>query len=159
MLYLSRIKKFLTKSGGIVTPGTSQKIACEEGRYTTGTIYVAGDSNLSSENIKSGVSIFGVSGTLKGLEYYSGSIVFSRYNMQCYYTDKNGFQEETGRNNTTKNIDVLKNTMIYINTNTLPMYPHLIDCDLVETAEWVSNVMGYVIRPTANNFKISMIDV
>ena len=157
MLYLSRIKKFLTKSGGIVTPGTSQKIACEEGRYTTGTIYVAGDSNLNSENIKSGVSIFGVSGTLKGLEYYSGSIVFPRYNVQCYYTDKNGFQEETGRN-TTKNIDVLKNTMIYININTLPMYPSLTNCDLVERVEWGSMVMGYVIRPTANNFKISMID-
>lgn len=158
MLYLSRIKKFLTKSGGIVTPGTSQKIACEEGRYTTGTIYVAGDSNLNSENIKSGVSIFGVSGTLKGLEYYSGSIEFPRYNVQCYYTDKNGFQEETGRN-TTKNVDILKNTMVYIDIDDLPIYVTVDNCDIVVRIEWVSRQMGYVVRPTANNFRISMIDV
>lgn len=55
-----------TNSGGIITPGTSQKTAVAAGKYTTAATYVAGDSNLVAANIKSGVSIFGVSGTYEG---------------------------------------------------------------------------------------------
>lgn len=53
-------------SGGIITPGTSQKTAVAAGKYTTAATYVKGDSNLVAANIKSGVSIFGVSGTYEG---------------------------------------------------------------------------------------------
>lgn len=49
-----------------ITPSTSSQIAVPEGRYTTGAISVAGDSNLISSNIKKGVSIFGVSGAFQG---------------------------------------------------------------------------------------------
>ena len=52
-----------TQSGKTVTPSTKQQTAVETGKYTTGNIYVAGDSNLTGGNIKSGVSIFGVTGT------------------------------------------------------------------------------------------------
>lgn len=52
-----------TQTGTTITPGTSSKTAVASGRYTTGTVTVAGDSNLVSSNIKSGVSIFGVTGT------------------------------------------------------------------------------------------------
>lgn len=55
-----------TNSGGIITPGTSQKTAVAAGKYTTAATYVKGDSNLVAANIKSGVSIFGVSGTYEG---------------------------------------------------------------------------------------------
>lgn len=55
-----------TDSGGIITPGTSQKTAVAAGKYTTAATYVKGDSNLVAANIKSGVSIFGVSGTYEG---------------------------------------------------------------------------------------------
>lgn len=55
-----------TNSGGIITPGTSQKTAVAAGKYTTAATYVKGDSNLVAVNIKSGVSIFGVSGTYEG---------------------------------------------------------------------------------------------
>lgn len=51
-----------TDSGGTITPGTSQKTAVSAGKYTTGTTYVAGDSNLVASNIKKGVSIFGING-------------------------------------------------------------------------------------------------
>ena len=50
-------------SGTTITPGTSQKTAVSSGRYTTGTVYVAGSSNLVAANIKKGVNIFGVEGT------------------------------------------------------------------------------------------------
>lgn len=55
-----------TQSGKTITPSTSRQTACSSGRYTTGSIYVAGDSNLTADNIRSGVSIFGVSGTYSG---------------------------------------------------------------------------------------------
>ena len=51
------------QSGKTVTPGTSDVVAVESGKYTTGTVYIKGDSNLTADNIKSGTSIFGVTGT------------------------------------------------------------------------------------------------
>lgn len=51
------------QSGKTVTPGTSNIVAVESGKYTTSTVYVKGDSNLTAENIKSGTSIFGVTGS------------------------------------------------------------------------------------------------
>lgn len=52
-----------TQSGKTVTPSTTQQTAVASGKYTTGNVYVAGDSNLIADNIKNGVSIFGVTGT------------------------------------------------------------------------------------------------
>lgn len=49
--------------GKTVTPGTSDVVAVESGKYTTGTVYIKGDSNLNADNIKSGTSIFGVTGS------------------------------------------------------------------------------------------------
>ena len=51
------------QSGKTVTPGTSDVVAVESGKYTTGTVYIKGDSNLTAGNIKSGTSIFGVTGS------------------------------------------------------------------------------------------------
>ena len=53
-----------TQGGSTVTPGTSNKTAVAANRYVTGNVYVAGSSNLVASNIKSGVTIFGVTGTL-----------------------------------------------------------------------------------------------
>lgn len=68
----SATKQLTTQAGKTVTPGTSQQTAVASGRYTTGTVYVAGDADLKAENIKSGVSIFGVAGS------YGGSGVLNR---------------------------------------------------------------------------------
>lgn len=62
----SKTLQLTTQGGKTVTPSTYQQTAVASGRYTTGNVYVAGDSNLVSSNIKSGVSIFGVSGSLQG---------------------------------------------------------------------------------------------
>ena len=52
-----------TKAAATITPGTSnQEIAA--GTYLTGKQTISGDTNLVAGNIKSGVSIFGVSGSL-----------------------------------------------------------------------------------------------
>lgn len=48
-----------------VTPGTTQQQLATADKYMTGNVTVAGDANLVAANIKSGVTIFGVSGTLQ----------------------------------------------------------------------------------------------
>lgn len=48
-----------------IIPTTTSQIAVSNGYYTGGNVMVAGDSNLVAGNIKSGVSIFGVTGTLE----------------------------------------------------------------------------------------------
>ena len=60
----SSTKQLTTKGATTITPTTSNQTAVSSGVYTTGAITVKGDSNLVSGNIKDGVSIFGVSGTL-----------------------------------------------------------------------------------------------
>ena len=57
-----------TQGGYTVMPGTSDVTAVAQGRYTTGNIYVKGDSNLVSSNIISGKSIFGVSGSAQSAD-------------------------------------------------------------------------------------------
>lgn len=74
------------KSAATYTPGTSdQSIA--SGQYLNGTQTIKGDSNLTSGNIKSGVSIFGVTGTYAGGGSSGGS---GNNNVEAYaVTDTN----------------------------------------------------------------------
>lgn len=63
---LSATQQLTTQAAKTVTPSTSNQTAVASGRYTTGAVTVKGDSNLKAENIASGVSIFGVTGTFSG---------------------------------------------------------------------------------------------
>lgn len=54
------------QEGKTVTPTTTEQTAVASGSFTSGAVKVAGDANLVAENIKEGVSIFGVTGTLAG---------------------------------------------------------------------------------------------
>lgn len=74
------------KSAATYTPGTSdQSIA--SGQYLNGTQTIKGDSNLTAANIKSGVSIFGVTGTYAGGGSSGGS---GNNNVEAYaITDTN----------------------------------------------------------------------
>lgn len=54
-----------TQVGKTVTPTTYAQTAVASGRLTTGAVTVAGDANLAAGNIRQGVSIFGVAGTLQ----------------------------------------------------------------------------------------------
>lgn len=58
-----------------IVPGTADK-TIPSGKYLTGVQTIKGDSNLVPANIKKGVSIFGVTGTMEeGATVYSGSSV------------------------------------------------------------------------------------
>lgn len=74
------------KSAATYTPGTSdQSIA--SGQYLSGTQTIKGDANLVAGNIKSGVSIFGVTGTYTGGGSSGGS---GNNNVEAYaITDTN----------------------------------------------------------------------
>lgn len=61
----SATKQLTTQAAQTITPGTSDKTIAS-GRYLTGTQTIKGDANLVAGNIKSGVSIFGVTGTHEG---------------------------------------------------------------------------------------------
>ena len=52
------------KAAETITPGTANKTIAAN-QYLTGAQTIKGDGNLSAGNIKKGVSIFGVSGTLE----------------------------------------------------------------------------------------------
>lgn len=59
----SATKQLTTKGATTWTPKTTNQTIAS-GTYLTGTQTIKGDSNLVASNIKSGVSIFGVAGTL-----------------------------------------------------------------------------------------------
>lgn len=66
--YVSASTKTATKQLSVqaeqtITPGTSDQ-TIESGKYLTGVQTIKGDANLLAENIKNGVSIFGVAGAL-----------------------------------------------------------------------------------------------
>lgn len=62
-----------------ITPGTANKTIAA-GKYLSGAQTIKGDQNLKAENIAEGVSIFGVTGTLKAggeIKTASGSTVIT----------------------------------------------------------------------------------
>ena len=65
-----------------ITPGTSAKTIAA-GRYLSGTQTIAGDTDLVPGNIRSGVNIFGVSGTVQAME--TGTISVSSTNNRAMY--------------------------------------------------------------------------
>lgn len=62
----SATKQLAFQAAKTITPNTASQIAVSSGYYTGGDVVVDGDPNLRAANIKSGVSIFGVSGTYVG---------------------------------------------------------------------------------------------
>lgn len=59
-----KTKQLPTQAGKTVRPTTYSQTAAAKGVYTTGAVTVEGDANLIASNIKRGISIFGVSGTM-----------------------------------------------------------------------------------------------
>lgn len=76
------------QEGKTVTPTTTEQTAVASGSFTSGAVKVAGDANLVAENIKEGVSIFGVTGTLAG---GGGGYVASSVNATTTFSYNIGF--------------------------------------------------------------------
>lgn len=62
----SATEQMTTQAAKTITPSTAGQTAVPAGRYTTGAVTVKGDANLVAGNIKSGTTIFGVTGTYEG---------------------------------------------------------------------------------------------
>ena len=80
----SATKQLSTQAAQTITPGTEDKTIAA-GQYLSGAQTIKGDANLLASNIKSGVSIFGVSGSYSGssgggsLTSKSGTITTSSF--------------------------------------------------------------------------------
>ena len=87
-----------TKAAATITPGTSNQTIAS-GTYLTGTQTIAGDADLVATNIKTGVSIFNVSGSYTSdatasaadiisgkTGYVNGSKITGNLVVQKYYT-------------------------------------------------------------------------
>lgn len=87
-----------TQGAAEITPGTTAKTAVAKGKYTLGAVTVKGDSNLIPDNIKSGVSIFGVTGNAPSSYYTTGSASASSYvySMSCSFVPKGIIMYRTG---------------------------------------------------------------
>lgn len=80
-------KQLTTKSATIYTPGTTNQTIAS-GTYLTGNQTIKGDLNLIPENIASGVSIFGIEGSLKSGDGSSSELTNATlsidYSSGCY---------------------------------------------------------------------------
>lgn len=103
-----------TKAAATITPGTTnQTIAA--GTYLTGKQTISGDADLVAGNIKSGVQIFGVTGSYSGLDtsdataaavdivstktaYVNGSKITGSLVIQHYYTGTSAPSSSLGVN-------------------------------------------------------------
>lgn len=82
-------------SSQTITPGTSNKTIAA-GNYLSGAQTIKGDANLASSNIKSGVSIFGVAGSLvSGMGYYKETQTYEAstgpFRYDCGFEPKAAF--------------------------------------------------------------------
>lgn len=66
--------KIQSKMGGSFMPTTVPQVVCPAGVYTSSAYSITGDANLKSANIRNGVEIFGVAGTMRGNDTPSGTL-------------------------------------------------------------------------------------
>lgn len=103
-----------TKAAATITPGTTNQTIAS-GTYLTGTQTISGDADLVAGNIKSGVQIFGVTGSYSGLDtsdataaaadivsgetaYVNGSKITGSLVIQHYYTGTSAPSSSLGVN-------------------------------------------------------------
>lgn len=135
----SGTKQMTTQAAKTVTPSTSSQTAVAKNVYTTGVVTVAGDTNLKAENIKDGVSIFGVTGTYEGssgggsgggnLETVTITLTADMpwdidNPIYVYYIDGNQTAQSAQIPNALESIDITvqKNSLLVV-TDPLVMFP------------------------------------
>lgn len=119
------VKPTITKGATTYTPTTSNQ-TITAGTYCSGAQTIKGDANLVAGNIKSGVSIFGVTGTYAGSGSGGGASVetctvelVNAYSATVVYTTLNNGNIETtqcnvGDNDASYSITCIKNSSIGI---------------------------------------------
>lgn len=121
----SATQQLPTQGAKTVTPGTSAQTAVTSGRYTTGTVQVAGDANLKPENIAEGVSIFGVTGSFAGGGAENVTVSFTQYNIfligiSIYYVSNNELKSQAVQS-LSNPISVQKNSLLFINDSSFSL--------------------------------------
>lgn len=131
----------------LIIPGVEDKVlSTAEGIYLPKAVKVAGESDLLAENIKKGVSIFGIVGTLESSDGTSAEY----YKCASVSSGTSGEQLE-GRLMTMSFIDVVDFTY-----NTEPTVIHLTMTDTTKTGldrEWVSSDGVYTFKKYVNTME------
>ena len=129
----------------LIIPGVEDKVlSTAEGIYLPKAVKVAGESDLLAENIKKGVSIFGIVGTLESSDGTSAEY----YKCASVSSGTSGERLE-GRLMIMSFIDVVDFTY-----NTEPTVIHLTMTDTTKTGldrEWVSSDGVYTFKKYVNN--------
>lgn len=117
----SATKQLSTKAATTYFPSTSNQTIAK-GTYCVGEQIIRGDTNLIAENIKSGVTIFGVNGSYEGsgsggsVETVVGTIRATGpfIDGAFYYIDANGTLQQTSSKGT---VSVMKNSIVIADNN------------------------------------------
>lgn len=129
----------------LIIPGVEDKVlSSAEGIYLPKAVKVAGDSDLLAENIKKGVSIFGIVGTLES----GGGTSSAEYYKCASVSSGTSGKPLKGRNMTMSFIDVVDFTY-----NTEPTVIRLTMTDTTKTGldrEWVSSDGVYTFKKYVN---------
>lgn len=112
----SATQQLTTQAAKTVTPGTSSQTAVASGRYTTGAVTVAGSSNLVASNIKSGVNIFGVTGTFEGESVETVTVTNEQWisSLYCSFVDGQGVFHKKQLIDQGGVIEIQKNSILYV---------------------------------------------
>ena len=85
---VSATKQLAFQPAKTITPTATSQTAVSSGYSTGGEIAVKGDSNLVADNIKSGVSIFGINGTYEGSTDIEDKFIKRTFGMNIYTNNR-----------------------------------------------------------------------